>query len=94
MAVETLEQTRTTGTSPQTTGRGERFPKTLLNECSRIPFRKKRYTTVADRQSELDRGLPEYKEARGHQGRWGYGRTPRQTFVDPMPLATETLLAA
>ena len=94
MAVENLDHTRTKVKSPQTHGIGERFPKTLLNEFYRITFRKKIYTTLADLQSDLDRGLQEYNEARVHQGRWGYGRTPMQTFLDTIPLAKEKLLAA
>jgi hypothetical protein len=33
--------------------------------------------------------VKEYNEARPHQGRWCYGKTPMQTFVDSVPLAKE-----
>jgi hypothetical protein len=35
-----------------------------------------------------------YNEERTHQGRWCYGKTPMQTFVDSIPLAKEKMLAA
>jgi transposase InsO family protein len=94
LAVEDIDHTRTKVKSPQTNGIVERRHKTRLNEFSRITFRKKIYTTLVDLQAELDGWLREYNEARVHQGRWCYGRTPRQTFLDTIPLATEKLLAA
>jgi hypothetical protein len=33
-----------------------------------------------------------YNELRPHQGRWCYGKTPLQTFVDGVPLAHEKML--
>jgi hypothetical protein len=33
--------------------------------------------------------LTEYNEARPHQGRWCYGTTPMQTFLDSLPLAEQ-----
>jgi len=32
--------------------------------------------------------------ARPHQGRWCYGKTPMQTFLDSVALAKEKLLVA
>jgi transposase InsO family protein len=77
-----------------TNGIVERFHKTMLNEFYRITFRKKIYTNLADLQADLDAWLREYNEERVHQGRWCYGRTPMQTFLDTIPLAKEKLLAA
>jgi transposase InsO family protein len=94
VAIENIDQTRTKEKSPQTNGIGERFHKTRLTECYRIPFRKKIYTTLADLQTDLDRWLREYHEERVHQGRWCDGSTPRQTFLDTIPLAKEKLVAA
>jgi hypothetical protein len=34
----------------------------------------------------------EYNEQRSHQGRWRFGKTPMQTFLDALPLAREELL--
>lgn len=33
-----------------------------------------------------------YNEARPHQGRWCYGKTPLQTFLDGVPLAREKMI--
>lgn len=94
VAVEKIDHTRTKGKSPQTNGSVERCHKTMLNEFYRITFRKKIYSNRADLQSDLDRWLQEYNAERVHQGRWCYGRTPMQTFLDTIPLAKEKLLAA
>jgi transposase InsO family protein len=94
LAVENIDHTRTKVKSPQTNGMVERFHKTMLNEFYRITFRKKIYTTLADLQTDLDGWLSDYNENRVHQGRWGYGRTPMQTFLEAIPLAKEKLLAA
>jgi hypothetical protein len=31
---------------------------------------------------------------RPHQGRWCYGKTPMQTFIDTLPVAKEKLMQA
>jgi transposase InsO family protein len=94
LAVENLDHTRTKVQSPQTNGSCERFHKTMLNEFYRIVFRKKIYPSLEELQADLELGLKEYNEERPHQGRWCYGKTPMQTFVDTMPLAKEKLIAA
>jgi len=43
---------------------------------------------------DLDAWLTEYNETRPHQGRWCYGKTPMQTFLDSVPLAKGKLLVA
>jgi transposase InsO family protein len=94
LAVENIDHTRTKVKSPQTNGIVERLHKTMLNEFYRITFRKKLYSTLAELQADLEGWLREYNEERVHQGRWCYGRTPMQTFLDTIPLAQEKLLAA
>jgi transposase InsO family protein len=94
LAVENIDHTRTKVKSPQTNGICERFHKTVLNEFYRVAFRKKLYPTLEELQRDLDTWLEEYNERRPHQGRWCYGKTPLQTFVDAVPLAKEKILAA
>jgi transposase InsO family protein len=94
LAVENIDHTRTKVKSPQTNGIVERFHKTVLTEFYRIAFRKKIYTGLAELQADLEGWLREYNEERPHQGRWCYGKTPLQTFVDTIPLAKEKALAA
>jgi transposase InsO family protein len=94
LAVEDIDHTRTKTKSPQTNGICERFQKTVLNEFYRVAFRKKLYTTLEEIQADLDVWLREYNETRPHQGRWCFGKTPMQTFLDSMPLAQEKIPAA
>jgi hypothetical protein len=45
-------------------------------------------------QADLDAWIAEYNEARPHQGRWCFGKTPMQTFLDAMPMTKEKMIAA
>ena len=72
----------------------ERFHRTVLDEFYRIAFRKKIYHTIDELQADLDAWLLEYNHCRSHQGRWYFGKTPMQTFLDAIPLAREKLMAA
>lgn len=94
LAVEDIDHTRTRTKRPQTNGICERFNKTLLNEFYRVAFRKKVYRALDELQVDLDAWLQEYNEQRSHQGRWCYGKTPWQAFLDSVPLAKEKMLAA
>jgi len=94
LAVENIDHTRTKARSPQTNGICERFHKTLLDEFYRVAFRKKLYRGIDELQADLDAWLVEYNEARPHQGRWCYGKTPMQTFIDTLPVAKEKLMQA
>src|SRR6201986_1803029 len=94
LAVEDIDHSRTKTKSPQTNGICERFHKTVLNEFYRIAFRKKVYRSIDELQVDLDLWVREYNEARPHQGRWCYGKTPMQTFLDAMPLTKEKMIAA
>lgn len=94
LAVENIAHTRTKTRHPQTNGICERFHKTMLHEFYRVAFRKKIYRTLEEVQADLDTWIEEYNQQRPHQGRWCYGKTPRQTFVDSVPLAKENMLAA
>jgi len=94
LAVENIDHTRTKVKSPQTNGMGERLHKTLLNEFYRITFRKKIYTSLVELQTDLEEWICYYNDERVHQGRWCYGRAPKQTFIETIPLAKEKALAA
>jgi transposase InsO family protein len=94
LAVENIDHTRTKTRHPQTNGICERFHKTMLNEFYRVAFRKKLYRTIEEIQADLDGWMEEYNQHRPHQGRWCYGKTPMQTFLDSVPLAQEKMLAA
>jgi transposase InsO family protein len=92
LAVENIDHSRTKARSPQTNGICERFHKTVLDEFYRVAFRKKLFRSIDELQADLDAWLKEYNELRTHQGRWCFGKTPMQTFIDTLPLAKEKLL--
>jgi transposase InsO family protein len=92
LAVEDIDHSRTKAKSPQTNGICERFHKTVLDEFCRVAFRKKLFRSIEELQADLDVWLKEYNELRTHQGRWCFGKTPMQTFIDTLPLAKEKLL--
>ena len=94
LAVEAVDHTRTKTKSPQTNGIVERFHKTVLDEFYRVTFRKKIYGSIAELQLDRDAWVTSYNEERPHQGRWCFGKTPMQTFLDAIPLAKEKMIAA
>ena len=94
LAVEDVDHSRTKTKSPQTNGIVERFHKTVLNEFYRVAFRKRIYSSIAELQVDLDAWIRSYNEERPHQGRWCFGKTPMQTFLDAVPLAQEKMIAA
>ena len=94
LAIEDIDHSRTKAKSPQTNGICERFHKTVLNEFYRVAFRKKVYRSIDELQADLDLWIREYNEQRPHQGRWCFGKTPMQTFLDAMPMAKEKMIAA
>ncbi len=92
LAVEDIDHTKTKARSPQSNGICERFHKTVLNEFYRIAFRKKIYTTLDQLQMDLDNWLSEYNQERTHSGKYCFGKTPMQTFLDSIPLAKEKMI--
>jgi transposase InsO family protein len=94
LAVENIDHTRTKVKSPHTNGIVERFHRTVLKEFYKVAFRRRIYAGLEQLQADLDGWLIEYNELRPHQGRWCYGKTPRQTFTDSVGLAREKMLPA
>ena len=90
--LEDIDHTKTKAKSPQTNGICERFHKTILSEFYQIAFRKKIYESIVMLQNDLDEWLREYNESRPHSGKYCYGKTPMQTFLDSLPLAKEKML--
>ena len=66
----------------------------LAESLYRVAFRKKVYCSLEELQADLDAWLREYNESRPHQGRWCFGKTPMQTFLDAMPMTKEKMIAA
>ena len=88
-----MDHFRTKTKNPQTNGIIERFHKTVLDEFYRVAFRKRIYSSITELQEDLDNWMRAYNESRPHQGRWCFGKTPMQTFLDAIPLAREKMIA-
>jgi len=92
LAVENIDHSKTRARRPQTNGICERFHKTLLQEFYQVAFRKKLYKTLDELQEDLDNWMTEYNERRPHSGKYCFGKTPIETFLDSLPLAKEKML--
>jgi hypothetical protein len=66
----------------------------LWNEFHRVAFHKNICRAIDELQVDLDTWLVEYNQRRPHQGRWCFGKTPMQTFLDALPLAKEKIMVA
>jgi transposase InsO family protein len=92
LAVEDIDHSRTKAKSPQTNGICERFHRTLQDEFYSVAFRKKLYSSLDPLQADLDSWLTEYNQQRPHSGKYCFGKTPMQTFLDAKHLAHEKQL--
>ena len=92
LGIENIDHSKTKARSPQSNGICERFHKTVLDEFYRIAFRRKIYNTLDELQADLDTWLKQYNEERVHSGKYCFGKTPMQTFLDSIPLVKEKTL--
>jgi hypothetical protein len=61
----------------------------MQDECYSLLFRKKLYRTLEELQTDIDEWLRKYNVERPHSGRYCYGKTPWQTFLDSKALALQ-----
>jgi hypothetical protein len=87
--LEDIDHTRTKTKSPQTNGICERFHRTIQEEFYAIIFRKKLFNSIEEIQEELDLWLDWYNRERTHSGKYCYGKTPHQTFMESKQLAKD-----
>jgi transposase InsO family protein len=92
LGVEDIDHSRTKAKSPQTNGICERFHRTMQEEFYSVAFRKKLYRSLEELQADVDAWLSEYNEKREHSGKYCYGKTPWQTFLDSKHLAQAKML--
>jgi hypothetical protein len=92
LAVENIDHSKTKAYSPQTNGICERFHRTMQEEFYSIAFRKRLYSSLQDLQADLDSWLKEYNEQRPHSGKYCFGKTPMQTFLDAKHISDEKQL--
>ena len=92
LAIEDIDHSRTKARSPQTNGICERFHRTIKDEFYAIAFRKKIYTSIEQLQKDLDQWVNHYNTQRTHSGKYCFGKTPQQTFLDSLPIVREKQL--
>jgi transposase InsO family protein len=92
LTIEDIDHSKTKAKSPQTNGICERLHRTMQDEFYAIAFRKKIYTTIEELQADLDQWLDYYNTQRPHSGRYCFGKTPIQTFMDSIDLAKEKMV--
>lgn len=92
LAIEDIDHSRTKARSPQTNGICERFHRTMKEEFYNIAFRKKIYRSLEEIQMDANEWLRKYNEFRPHSGKYCYGKTPMQTFLDAKALVKEKQL--
>lgn len=90
--LENIEHTRTKTRSPQTNGICERFHQTIQNEFYASAFRRKLYHSLEELQEDADRWVTDYNTERTHSGKYCYGKTPMQTFMESKKIALEKQL--
>jgi hypothetical protein len=57
-----------------------------------IAFRKKVYDTLEELQRDLDAWMESYNAVRTHSGKYCFGKTPMQTFLEAKHLSQEKRL--
>lgn len=90
--LENIEHSCTKAKSPQTNGICERFHQTIQNEFYASAFRRKLYSSIEQLQTDVDQWVESYNSQRVHSGKYCYGKTPMQTFLDSKHLAREKAL--
>lgn len=92
LQIEGIEHSKTQVRHPQSNGICERLHRTMQEEFYSIAFRKKLYDSLEKLQMDLDQWMRYYNQERPHSGRYCYGKTPTQTFLESLPLAKQKLL--
>jgi len=92
LSIEGIEHSKTQVRSPQSNGICERLHRTIQEEFYAVAFRRKLYQTIEELQADLDGWMDFYNHERPHSGRYCFGKTPMQTFIDSKSLATDKVL--
>ena len=92
LALEDINHSRTRARSPQSNGICERFLRTILNEFYQVAFRKKLYRSRKELQADVEQWIDYYKKESPHSGKYCFGKTPKQTFLDSIQLAKDKII--
>lgn len=87
LTIEGIEHSKIQVRSPQSNGICERLHRTIQEEFYSVAFRRKLYNSLEALQADLDEWIQYYNEQRPHSGKYCYGKTPMQTFIDSKTLA-------
>lgn len=87
LIVEDIDHSKIKAKKTQTNGICERFNKTVRNEFYAIAFRKKIYNAIEQLQTDLDAWMNSYNTERAHSGKYCFGKTPMQTFIQGITMA-------
>jgi transposase InsO family protein len=92
LTLEEIDHSKTKVRHPQSNGICDRFHRTIQDEFYAVAFRKKLYTKIEELQADLDAWISEYNNHRTHSGKYCFGKTPMETFIDSKPLAIQKML--
>jgi Winged helix-turn helix/Integrase core domain len=92
LQLEGIEHSKTQVRHPQSNGICERLHRTMKDEFYSVAFRRKMYDNIEVLQQDLDTWLEFYNNKRTHSGRYCYGKTPMQTFIESLPLAKDKMI--
>ena len=92
LQLENIDHSKTKVRHPQSNGICERLHRTMQDEFYAVAFRRKLYQDLTSLQTDLDEWIKHYNDERPHSGRYCYGKTPMQTFVESLNLAKQKLL--
>lgn len=92
LQIEDIEHSKTQVKRPQSNGICERLHRTIQEEFYAVAFRKKLYDNLDLLQKDLDDWMIYYNQKRPHSGRYCYGKTPMETFIDSKSLALDKML--
>lgn len=92
LQLENIDHSKTKVRHPQSNGICERLHRTMQDEFYAVTFRKNAYQNLEELQDHLDAWLAYYNNERPHSGRYCYGKTPMQTFIESLNLAKAKLL--
>ena len=92
MNIEGIEHSKTQVRHPESNGICERLHRTMQEEFYAVAFRKKLYHSLEQLQENLDTWMHYYNEERPQSGRYCYGKTPMETFIENKSRALKKML--
>jgi transposase InsO family protein len=92
LQLENIDHSKTKVRHPQSNGICERLHRTMQDEFYAVTFRRKLYHDLESLQADLDQWLEHYNHERPHSGRYCFGKTPMETFLESLTLAKQKLL--